>query len=74
MESEVDSFTVELVSRGCVPHLQGGVVKCSRRSAGLSPRHELNRHEPFVVATYKGTTVVGHVPSLLLSWESLGLV
>ena len=37
MESEVDSFTVELVIRGCVLHLRGGVVKCNRRSAGLSP-------------------------------------
>ena len=31
-----------------------------------------NCHDPFAVATYKGTMVVGHVPSLLLSWESLG--
>ena len=37
MESDVDSFTVESVIRGYVPHLRGGVVKCNRRSAGLSP-------------------------------------
>ena len=37
-------------------------------------RHDTqNRHDPFAIVTYKGMTVVGHVPSLLLSWENLGL-
>ena len=37
-------------------------------------RDTRNHHDPFAIATYKGTTVVGHVPTLLLSWESLGIV
>ena len=36
-QGEVDSFAVGSVIRGCVPRLRGGVVKCNRRSAGLSP-------------------------------------
>ena len=69
MESEVNSFTVESVIIGyvCVPHLRGGVVKCIRVIGLVCSRDTRNRHDPFAVATYKGTTVVRHVPSLLLS-------
>ena len=46
--------------------LTGEVLVCCR--------YTRNCHDPFTVATCKGTTVVRHLPSLLLCWESLGLV
>ena len=59
MESEVDSFTVESIIRGYYIYKEvwSSVIEvlvccCDTR----------NYHDPFAVATCKGTTVVGHVP------------
>ena len=46
-----------------MPHLQGSVVKCNMIGEVLVCRRDAqNRHDPFAVATCKGTTVVGRVP------------
>ena len=44
-----------------LPHLQGGVVKFDIVEVLVCHHHTQNRHDLFGVATYKGTTVVGHV-------------
>ena len=69
MESEVDSFTVESVTRGYHIYEEprcGEVLVCCRDTQ--------NRHDPF--ATCKGTTVVGHIPRWIstIRYVFLGLV
>ena len=44
-----------------LPHLQGGVVKFDIGEVLVCRRDTRNCHDPFGVATCKGTTVVGHV-------------
>ena len=63
MESEVYSFTVQSVISGYHIYKEVCMVKCNRRSAGLSQWH---RKSPwsFAVAKCKCTTVVGHIPYL----------
>ena len=60
MESEVDSFTVESVIRGY--HVYEEVWSSVIGEVLVCRRDTRNRHDPFAVATCKGTTVVGHVP------------
>ena len=55
----MESEAVGLLNR--LPHLQGGVVKCNRKSGGQFVVVTQNRHDTFAVATCKGTTVVGYV-------------
>ena len=47
-----------------LPHLQGGVVKFNIGEVLVCCHDIRNRHDPFGVATCKGTTVVGHLPVL----------
>ena len=63
VDSEVNSFHEEVWSS-----VIGEMLVCHHDTR--------NRHDPFAVATCKGTTVVGHVSRWIsaICWESLGLV
>ena len=66
MKSEVDSFTV---IRGY--HVYEEVWSSVIGEVLVCRRDTRNRHDPFAVATCKGTTVVGHVPrriSAICGW------
>ena len=55
----MDSFTVELVSRGY--HIYKKVGSSVIGEVLVCRRDTRNHHNPFAIATCKGTTVVGHV-------------
>ena len=56
----MDSFTVESVIRRY--HVYEEVWSSVIGEVLVCRRDTRNRHDPFAVATCKGTTVVGHVP------------
>ena len=72
----MDSFTVESVIGGY--HIYEEVWSSVIGEVLVCQRDMRNHHDPFAVTTYKGTTVVGHVPRWISTifyvfLESLGL-